>query len=254
LEKKQFTCDPNRLFIAVSEMVQRDIQASYPLLDECFRIAYPGVAMSIKGGVRAGENLKDLRSELDITKDELVILFVGTEFKRKGLDALLRALSLSLPSKVRLVVAGGGGGKMKRYVELTKKLGLSEHVFFLGLVENVEKLYAIAHAIILPTLSDPWAMAPVEAMLHGVPAAFSSSKYCGAAERIKCGEALIIKNPRDHHEIAETLHKLMNPDLRAELAQRGQAFAAALTWEKTTASTLSAYTEVLRRKSHEWNH
>jgi glycosyltransferase involved in cell wall biosynthesis len=151
-------------------------------------------------------------------------------------------------SRAKLLVVGGGGGKTKRYMQLAKELGLSEHVLFLGLVGNVEELYAISDAIILPTLSDPWAMAPIEAMLFGLPAAVSSSQYCGAAEHIRGGEALIIKDPRDSREIAETLSKLMDKDLRVQLSRKGQALAQELTWDRTTASTLSAYKDLLRRK------
>jgi glycosyltransferase involved in cell wall biosynthesis len=85
-------------------------------------------------------------------------------------------------------------------------------------------------------------------MLSGVPVALSSSAYCGAAEIIRDREALIIKNPQDHSEIKDALRKLMDAGCRAELSRKGQALAAEFTWESTTASTLSAYREVLRRK------
>jgi UDP-glucose:(heptosyl)LPS alpha-1,3-glucosyltransferase len=248
LEKKQFTFSKQRLFVAVSENLKRDIQANYSLPDESFRIAYPGVDIGIKEQIHAGSNVDSLRSKLGIEEDELIFLFVGTEFKRKGLDALLQGLALILPSKVRLIVAGGEERRIEKYKDLAKKLDLTEHVLFLGLVQKVEELYAISHAFILPTLSDPFGMAPVEAMLCGVPAAFSGAELCGAAELVKNEEALIIDDPWNPQEIAGALRKLMDADFRAELGQRGQALAAELTWEKTTASTLSAYAEVLRRK------
>jgi UDP-glucose:(heptosyl)LPS alpha-1,3-glucosyltransferase len=249
LEKKQFSSTGRkRLFVAVSGNVKRDAQANYPLPEDCFHLAYPGASRDMRNTGHASMNLKQMRAKLGISEDELVILFVGTEFKRKGLDALLNGFALIPHSRTKLVVAGGGGGKIKRYMQLAEKLGLSEHVLFLGLVENVEALYAISDAMILPTLLDPWAMAPIEAMLCGLPAAMSSSEYCGAAEYIRGGEALIIGNPRDPREIAETLSKLMDKDLRAELGRKGQALAEELTWDRTAASTLSAYQEVLRRK------
>ena len=42
---------------------------------------------------------------------------MGTEFKRKGLDALLKGFALVARSKLRLLIAGGGGGKMKEYFD-----------------------------------------------------------------------------------------------------------------------------------------
>jgi UDP-glucose:(heptosyl)LPS alpha-1,3-glucosyltransferase len=249
LEKKQFSHHSGKLFLPVSENVKRDVQIKYSLPDDCFRIAYPGVDSKMKKSTVRGVNGSAVRSKLGIAEDELVFLFVGTEFKRKGLDALLRGFALLKPcSNTRLIVAGGGGGKMREYVQLAKNLDLSDHVLFAGLVKNVGELYSIADACILPTLSDPFGMAPVEAMLSGVPVALSSSTYCGAAEIIKGGEALIIKNPQDHHEIKEALCKLMDAGCRAELSRKGQALAAEFTWEHTTARTLSAYEEVLRRK------
>jgi glycosyltransferase involved in cell wall biosynthesis len=248
LEKKQFADHHERLFIAVSKYVKRDVQANYPLPDDSFHIAYPGVDAGMKRNICAGTERKKLRSKLGLPQDDPLILFVGTEFKRKGLDALLQALSLINPSRFRLVVAGGGGGKMERYVDLARKLGLKEHVFFLGLVANVEELYAVADALILPTLSDPAPMVPIEAMFCGVPTAMSSSMFCGAAEHIRSEEALIINNPREPREIAQTLRRLVDAGFRAELSQKGQALAAELTWERATESTLSAYYEVLQRK------
>jgi len=248
IEKKQLDFHPERIFIAVSERVKKDIQANYPLPDTSFRIAYPGVDEQMKRGLPASDDREESRSRLGLGQDDFVVLFVGTEFKRKGLDALLRAFSLIAASRYKLVVAGGGGGKMKKYKNLASDLGLTEQVVFLGLVENVGELYALADAVILPTLSDPWAMAPMEAMLAGIPAAVSSAEYCGAAEHIQNGEALIIANPLDPGEIKEAVIKLTDPGCRKELSRKGQALAAQLTWERTTASTLAAYDEVLRRK------
>ena len=251
LEKRQFADHPERLFIAVSEWVKKDVQANYPLPERSFRIAYPGADAPIEKDLPGSLDLKKLRARFSLSPDDTVFLFVGTEFKRKGLDALLRGLALMGRSRARLVVAGGGGGKMKKYLEMTRKLGLHEQVSYLGLVDNVEELYTLADAFVLPTLSDPWGMAPLEAMIYGVPVALSSKAYCGAAGYIKNNEALIIKDPTDPREISQALGRLMDPDLRAELARKGRAFAAELTWDKTAESTLSAYREVLGRKGIE---
>lgn len=249
LEKRQFTFNRNKVLVAVSEKVKKDVQANYPIPDERFRIAYPGVDVRMKKDIGAGADRDRLRSELGLARDDLVVLFVGTEFKRKGLDALLRALSLRPLPKLRLLVAGGGGGRMKEYRNLARGVGLGEQVTFLGLVEKVEDLYALSDIYVLPTLSDPYGMAPMEAMLCGVPVALSSSEYCGAAEHVRNQEALIIGNPQDPQEIAEVLGKLMNEAFRAEVSRKGRALAEKLTWEETTEGTLSAYAEALRRKN-----
>ena len=247
IERKQFACQTEKVFVIVSERVKKDIQANYSLSEECFRVACPGVDANMKRKVYSSETITDLRSRLGIDEDELAILFVGTEFKRKGLDALLRGLALT-PKMLKLIIAGGGGGKMQRYVKMARAHDLDKRVLFLGLVENVEELYAISDAFILPSLCEPYAMAPIEAMFAGLPAALSRSDFCGAAEHITKGEALIINNPSDHHEIADVLHRFMDGKFRTELGRKGQALARELTWEKTAENTLAAYAEALRKK------
>ena len=254
LERKQFTFNRNKIFVAVSENVKSDVQANYRIPDEQFRIAYPGVDIAMQKEMGSGADRNRLRSELGLAQGDLVLLFVGTEFKRKGLHALLTALSMAPLPKMRLLVAGGGGGKMKEYRNLAGQMGLGEKVVFLGLVEKVEDLYALSDIYVLPTLSDPYGMAPMEAMLCGLPVAISSSEYCGAAEHIRNREALIIQNPQNPKEIAEALRKLTDESLRAEMRQKGRTLAEELTWEKTTAATLSAYAEALRRKQPGKNH
>jgi UDP-glucose:(heptosyl)LPS alpha-1,3-glucosyltransferase len=248
LEKKQFTYDKGRLLIAVSENIKKNVQDNYPLPDESFRLAYTAVDSNIakKGG--NNNRQKELRSKFGIAENDLVFLFVGTEFKRKGLDALLKAAASIPRSNIKLVVAGGGGGKLKEYTKLAEKLGLGDDIIFLGLVRDVDKLYAISDVYILPTLSDPCPLAPLEAMASGVATIISCSKYAGTAELIKNGEALILQEPKDSNEIANALRRLMDESYREELKEKGRRLAEELTWERTTEDTLSTYYEVLERK------
>jgi UDP-glucose:(heptosyl)LPS alpha-1,3-glucosyltransferase len=248
LEKKQFTYDKGRLLIAVSENIKKNVQDNYPLPDGFFRLAYTAVDSNIvkKGGDH--NRAKALRSRFGIAEDDLIFLFVGTEFKRKGLDALLKAAASIPRPNMKLVVAGGGGGKLKEYTKLAEKLGLSDHIIFLGLVRDVEQLYAISDVYILPTLSDPCPLAPLEAMASGVATIMSCSKYAGTAELIKNGEALILENPTDTHEVANALQRLMDEGFRRELSEKGRRLAEELTWERTTETTLSVYYELMQVK------
>lgn len=246
LERRQFAFHKKRMIIAVSEYIKRDIQNNYPLPNECFGIAYPGVDNRFIHKETNSRKKRELRSELGIGEDDLVVLFVGTEFKRKGLDALLEGFSLAHRPNLRLVIAGGG--EKKRYVSLARRLGVEKDVIFLGLVENIGDIYSISNIYILPTLIDPAGMAPLEAMASGVPTIMSCSEYAGIAEQIHSGEALILTNPKDPTEIARSLLDLMNDTYRRELGNRGRRLASNLTWEKTTADTVSVYRRVMELK------
>jgi len=247
LENRQFSYSNKRMLIAVSDNVKRNVRVNYPLPDEYFGLAFPGADHSLKNGERDAESRETERKRLGINKDDLVILFVGTEFRRKGLDALLRGFAMIVKNNIKLLIAGGGE-KKRRYKRLVKELGISDHVIFLGLVEDMENIYAISDIYILPSLSEPAGMAPIEAMAAGIPTIISSSRYAGSAERIKDGEAIILENPDQPNNIANALSRLFDGDLRKELGAKGRELAKHLTWEQTTKDTLDVYYRIMELK------
>ncbi|MGA6826562.1 glycosyltransferase family 4 protein [Nitrospira sp. NS4] len=248
LEARQFADDGMRLIIAVSENVKRNVQACYRLHDGYFRLAYTGVEVPKITRVYSRQELDDVRSQLGLSADDIVVLFVGTEFKRKGLDGLLEGLALAPREKFKLLIAGGGGGKLDHYTRLTETMGLGSEVRFLGLVQDIERIYPIADMYVLPTLADPCPLAPLEAMAAGVATIMSGPDFNGSAELIRNGEALLLSDPRDPHEIAQALKTLMDSRVRQELAEKGRQVVRQFTWDKTAAETLSAYRDVMRRK------
>lgn len=246
LEKKQFTYKENRMFIAVSSKVKENVQKNYPLPDESFGFAYPGVDRSLISGDKQGDNRAVKRAELGISMDDFVILFVGNEFKRKGLDLLLKGFSIIKGPGLKLVIAGGDD--QKPYRRLAKKLGIDDNIIFLGLVEDMGEIYPISDIYILPTLSEPAGMAPIEAMAAGLPTIISNSKYAGSAEKIKQSEAILLDNPKDTNEIAESIDRLRDDDIRIKIGHRGRELAREFTWEKTTKETLDVYYDIIKRK------
>ncbi len=96
-----------------------------------------------------------LREALSLSKRKYLLLFVGYDIERKGLDLLLKILP-DLPSHIKLLVAGKEGAS-------------TERVKFLGKVKEMEKLYALADLFVLPTLYDPGALATLEALASGTP-------------------------------------------------------------------------------------
>ena len=154
LEHRQFTDDGRRIIIAVSEYVKRNVQACYPVADASIRLAYTGVDVPEGARSLTAEEQARVRAEWGLSPQDVVMLFVGTEFKRKGLDVVLKGLALLADPSFKLLVAGGGGGRMEHYRRMARGLGIEAHVQFLGLVQQVERLYAIADLYVLPTLAD----------------------------------------------------------------------------------------------------
>lgn len=248
LENRQFAHNKKRMLITVSNRVKENVQANYPLPDDYFGPAFPGVDAGLIKRDKQDNKREIKRSELGINKDDLVILFVGTEFERKGLETLLRGFALIVKPNIKLVIAGGGE-KKRKYNKLVKDLAIKDNVIFLGLVEDMKSIYVISDIFILPTLSEPAGMAPIEAMASGLPTIISSSNYAGSAEHIKNGEALILNNPDQPREVADSLSRLMDESIRKDLGEKGLELARHLTWKKTTEDTLAVYHRILELKS-----
>lgn len=247
LEKTQYTAQPGRLLIADSRMVGDDVLANYPLFPpENIEVAYPGVDLAEIDQALARTDRPRLREQHGLRPDDLALLFVGTEFKRKGLDFLLQGLSLIDNRKVKLLVAGAGD--ISGYQNKADQLGIADRVSFLGKITDINPLYILADAFVLPTLSDPCPIAPLEAMACGTPTIMSAASYCGTAEHVRNHEAIIVSDPRDSQEIARAIEALLDRTVRLEYARKGRELGRTLSWEHTTAITMEAFAKIIKSR------
>ncbi len=243
LEKRQFAYHDRRLLIAVSKKIKENVRETYHLPDGYFSLAYPGVDSEPLKRAHNSENRERMRAGLGIGEEDLIVLFVGTEFRRKGLDTLLEGFAVIHGNNMKLLVAGGGDPR--GYQRLAGRLGIGDRIIFLGLVDDIENVYAMSDIYILPTLSEPAGMSPIEAMAAGLPTVLSSAKYAGSAELITNNEAIILENPEQPQEIARSLTRLMDGKTRSDLGKRGRQLAEQLTWERTTEETLKVYERIV---------
>ena len=174
------------------------------------------------------------RGALGLAADEFVILFVGWLLPRKGLDFLLLSLRelADRPEfasvKFRLVVVGSGPGR-ERVERLVARLDLAEHCVFMGSrsYETMPEVFRSADLFVLPSIAtetwqEQFGMALMEAMACGVPVVTTCS---GAIPEI-VEDAVLLCQPNDFVAITENLARLVRePELRAELAEKGAALA-----------------------------
>ena len=162
LEKLHFRALPGHRWIAVSQMIKREVQFFYPLPDDRFFIAHSGADFP---DANVHEVRKNWRTKLGAGEQDVLLIFVGSEFDRKGLGALIAALGILRDSPCKLLVLGGG--KIEPYRRQAADLQISEKIIFAGLVKNASDYYAASDIFVLPTLSDPSPLSPLEAMAHG---------------------------------------------------------------------------------------
>ena len=104
-----------------------------------------------------------------------VLLFLGRIDPKKNIESLLRALA-RLPETVRLQIAGNGAPDyVRRLQALAAELGLGTRVEWLGYVEGARKAAVLerAHAFVLPSHSENFGIAVVEALACGLPCVVS---------------------------------------------------------------------------------
>jgi glycosyltransferase involved in cell wall biosynthesis len=176
--------------------------------------------------------------------EEPVVLFLGRVTYQKGPEAFLEAAArvVRVEPNVKFVVAGSGD-LWKLLVERAAKLGLARHVHFTGFLrgDDVEKAYAAADVFVLPSVSEPFGITPLEAAARDVPTIVS--RRSGVVEVMR--GALVV----DSWDVTDLANKILavirRPSLRAELVQRGREDARRLTWEGQGALLRAVYEDLI---------
>ena len=245
LESRQFGCASLRYVVAVSEGTKQDILARYDLASSVVRVIYPGVDSRKMSPEITRQHRIDVRKRYGLTEGDIAIIFVGSEFKRKGLRFAIEALGLlrdeRVSCKVHFFVLGAGD--QREYRHLAERFGIVEQVHFIGLYPHVEHYYAAADICLLPTLSDPFPLVVMEAMAFGLPVIVS--KVQGVAEVLQNGyNAMLLDDPRDACQIKGAIIHLLEGSRRVELGSRAREAAQSFTWDRMTDGVIRLYEEI----------
>lgn len=203
LEKEIFTTTP--LIVANSQMVKRQIMSVYGTPENRISVAYNGVDTD-----RFNSNNRDLwrdavRKQYGIGAEEPLVLFLGSGFKRKGLQTLIKSMAF-LDREAKLLVVGKGD--REKYGTIAQTAGVRQRVIFTGPLTNPERLYAAADLFVLPTIYDPFSNATLEAMASGLPVV--TTIHNGAAELIEEGiNGAVLDNPMDYEDLGTVINALL---------------------------------------------
>lgn len=243
LEKFRVRQAPARRVVAVSGLIMDQLHRSYgPQLP--VDIIAPGVKLPAP---EAAAGRDATRARLGWDDGTIGCLLVARNPLRKGLPALLDALAL-LPAAYRLLVVGADDATRER----VRAAGdVARRVTLVDPTPEVAQYFAAADIYAHPTLNDSYAMAPLEAMSHGLPVVVSSPAYCGFAQYLSAGkDALILQDPRDGAQLAQALQRLGDePELRAALSERGLAIARDQSWETVASRYEELYQAVLQERA-----
>ena len=179
----------------------------------------------------------ELRARHDLGDGPLV-LSVSARRPHKNLERLIDAIR-SLDGRAKLVLPGYPAPDD---AALAARGG--EHVRILGWVSDadLEGLYAASTCLAFPSLAEGFGLPVLEAMRRGLAVACSDASSLPEV----AGDAALLFDPLSVQDIAGAVARLLSDEaLRADLAARGRARAAAFSWQRTADGTLAAYDAAL---------
>jgi UDP-glucose:(heptosyl)LPS alpha-1,3-glucosyltransferase len=203
-ERAMFEHPRLRVVICNSNMVRDEIGRRFRIAPEKLQVIYNGVDLEYFHPRQRAALRAAARADLGVGESEVLFLFVGSGFARKGLDAAIAALAACGDASFRLAVAGRDRGAA-RFAALAVSHGLGDRVRLLGGRADVRPLYAAADCFILPTRYDPFPNTALEALAMGLPAIVG--RRSGAAEVLRHGEGGWICEPGDVPALARLMRE-----------------------------------------------
>lgn len=171
-------------------------------------------------------------------------LFLGRMTAQKGPEYFVAAAKrvLERVPEARFVMAGTGD-RLPLMVRLAAEQGIGHRVRFTGLLHGrqVDQAFAMADVFVMPSVSEPFGLAALEAISHGVPVIIS--RRAGLTETI---DHVVRTDFWDVEDLADKMVSLMTrPEMAHMLADRAKAQAATLTWDRAAASCELVYAQAL---------
>jgi len=187
---------------------------------------------------------KELLSNINVLKEEKVVLYVGSETPRMNLPVLIKAFSKlkKMISGVKLVKIGESQsyGARENILKLIKDLNLQEDIIFVGYVkeEEMPRWYNAADILVYPCIYAGFGLPPLEAMACGTPVITSNTTSLPEV----VGDAGIMIDPYDDDFLALNMCSVLtNEDLRDELIEKGIKQAKKFSWDRAAEQTLKVY-------------
>ncbi len=225
VEIEQAGFDAADAIVCVSRFTAGEVVHRYRVDESKLRVVHNAVAPRERGAPPRSRRARRRRIA------EPVVLFLGRVTYQKGPEAFLEAAArvVRVEPRVKFVVAGSGD-LLPWLIERAATLGLGRHVHFTGFLrgDDVEKAYAAADVYVLPSVSEPFGITPLEAAQRGVPVIVS--RRSGVIEVL---EGALLVDSWDVDDLANKILALLRrPALRTALVLRGRADVRRLTWER----------------------
>jgi UDP-glucose:(heptosyl)LPS alpha-1,3-glucosyltransferase len=170
-------------------MVKEQIIDTYNINPNKINVIYNGIELK---GFDYKKSFDRLSKEFLINKNQSIVLFVGSGFKRKGVKEFLQIISKLKTKDIKAFIIGKEKN-LKYYQNLSKELNIGSQVVFTGPREDVDDFYTISDIFLFPTHYDPFSNVVLEAM-NFENAVFTTSRN-GASEILN--DDFVMADPYD---------------------------------------------------------
>ncbi len=221
--------------IAVSYLTRNIVVSRYGVPAERVEVVYNAIDLN-------GNSLDIMPTAID--RNEKLVLFLGRITMQKGPEYFLRAAKkvLEVMDNVRFIMAGSGD-MVRGIIEMAAGLGIGHKVLFTGFLRgpDVERVFRMADLYVMPSVSEPFGIAPLEAMSNDVPVIIS--KQSGVSEVLT--HALKV----DFWDVNEMANKIIavlrHPSLQSTLRQHGRIEVQKLSWADSAKRCVEIYQQAL---------
>ena len=229
-----------RRVIAVSHLTKSIVTSRYGVPADKVEVVYNAVDFN---GFQPAVALAPIRRE------EKLVLFLGRITMQKGPEYFLAAAKkvLEVMDDVRFIMAGWGD-MVRSTIEMAAKMGIGHKVLFTGFLRggDVERVFRMADLYVMPSVSEPFGIAPLEAMSNDVPVLIS--KQSGVSEVIH--HALKV----DFWDVNEMANKIVavlrHRPLQRTLRKQGKLELRKLSWNDSARQCVDIYQDAINLTSH----
>ena len=221
--------------IAVSELTRNIVINKYGISPDKVVAVHNAVDFSGREAMSVERGVKDK-----------VVTFLGRITFQKGPEYFIEAAAKVLKrcDHVRFVMAGSGD-MMNRCIRHVARLGISDRFHFTGFLRgaDVQKMFELSDVYVMPSVSEPFGISPLEAMRTNVPSIIS--KQSGVAEVLKYA---IKVDFWDIDAMADAMYGLLNYPAMADMAARcGRDEVDALKWNNAAYKIKKVYESVIKK-------
>lgn len=224
--------------VAVSERTRQKVIQKYGISPDKVKVVY--------NGVEFGNNNSNIAHNLEVLKQNgnSIVLFVGRITLQKGPDYFVSMAEKVLAYEPKTFFVISGSGDMEEaMIRMVAQKGLSSKFIFCGFLRGAElaKIYKAADIFVMPSVSEPFGLVPLEAMISEVPVLIS--KESGVSEILSTALKSHFWDIDDMTD--KVVGVLRHKKLRNHLSANGREEVKAIHWGKAAESLISLYSSLM---------